>query len=719
MTLLRPGAQAPDVLGQPTRLVSIRSAGVAVIAIVNPDGLPRIVHWGREVEGVEHLDVSTVVVALEGQVSHSALDEPWPLTTMPTERDGWAGRPALAGHRAREPLFPGWRVDGFTSSEDRFGFVAEGGEMRLVSSFVLDTAGVLHVDHTVTNLGDNDVELAIVETTMPLDSAAQEVLDLTGRWSRERSPQRRPLNRGSFARESRRGRTGHDSPTLLAAGSRGFDDSSGQLWGVHLAWSGDSVYRVDDLPEGQSAIGVGELLRPGEIVLSPKQDFRAPTALFVWSDAGLDGLSQRMHASIRSRPSHRTNARPVILNTWEAVYFDHDLEKLSRLADVAASIGVERFVLDDGWFLGRRTDSAGLGDWTVDPSVWPDGLRPLVDHVRDAGMEFGLWVEPEMINLDSELARLHPDWILEARPALGREWRGQHVLDLARTEVVSYLFAALNALIVEYEVAYLKWDHNRDLLEAVHNSTAGVDAHTRGAYALLDQLRDAHPDLEIESCASGGARVDLGILERTDRVWASDTNDPVERTSIQRWTEFLLPPELIGSHVGPTRAHTTGRSSDLDFQLATSLLSWPGIERDITECSEDELDALRNWIILYKRIRDLIRSGTVTHSAPDDGSLLTGIVAQDSQRAIYRLSRTATSDNAIPPAIRFPGLRADAMYSVTLPPELRPPRMLDRKAPQWLASPPDQLSGGFLATIGLQAPLLAPGQALVVEILAI
>src|SRR5215216_6486130 len=239
--------------------------------------------------------------------------------------------------------------------------------------------------------------------TLPVPAAAAEILDLTGRWCRERHPQRRPFDHGTWLREQRRGRTGHDAPLLLVAGTPGFSWRSGEVWGVHLAWSGNSVWRADRPVDGVATLGAGELLEPGEEAGDP------PWLYAVWSDRGLDGLSARLHELIRARPSHPRRPRPVVLNTWEAVYFDHRLDRLTELADVAALIGVERFVLDDGWFRGRRDDTAGLGDWYVDEDVWPSGLHPLVSHVRGLGMEFGLWVEPEMVNLNSDIARAHPD----------------------------------------------------------------------------------------------------------------------------------------------------------------------------------------------------------------------------------------------------------------------------------------------------------------------
>ena len=280
-----------------------------------------------------------------------------------------------------------------------------------------------------------------------------------------------------------------------------------------------------------------------------------------WGD-GLTELSHRFHDEWRQRPQHPRRPRPVTLNTWEAVYFDHTLEKLTALADAAAGVGVERFVLDDGWFTGRRDDTAGLGDWFVDDAVWPTGLHPLVDHVTALGMEFGLWVEPEMVNPDSDLARAHPDWILRGRMSLPPAARQQQVLDLAHPEAYAYVAGRLHALLDEYPIAYLKWDHNRDLVDAGTGpgGVARVREQTLAVYRLLDELKSARPGLEIESCASGGARVDLGILDRTDRIWTSDSLDPIERLANQRYTALVVPPELMGMHLTSPVVHSSGRT---------------------------------------------------------------------------------------------------------------------------------------------------------------
>ncbi|WP_081687146.1 alpha-galactosidase [Glycomyces tenuis] len=700
------------------RIRILRAAGVAVVVNVPERGLPEVLHWGRDLGGLDADELEQLRLARARPVSPSALDEPWPLTVLPGEQDGWEGRPGFSAHRARQAQYPQWNIIEAHSTADSLRLISTADGLDLTTTFSLDLAGVLRVDHEVTNASDTSLALAALESVVPVDDRAAEVLDFTGRWTRERVPQHRTLTAGSHVRETRRGRTGHDSPFVTALGTPGFTSSTGELWAVHLAWSGDAVYRYDALPEARTLLGAGPLLRPGEIELAPGESFRTPASVFVWSDRGTDGIGSRLHRSLRARSSHPRRPRPVVLNTWEAVYFHHDLGRLEALADTAAEIGVERFVLDDGWFRGRRDDSAGLGDWSVDPQVWPEGLHPIVRKVRSLGMEFGLWFEPEMVNPDSDLAREHPEWLLQPLGTGVRAWRNQYVLDLSRPEAFEYLLESISAIVGEYRLDYIKWDQNRDLIEAVHDGRANVHRHTEAVYRLLDRLRKRHPDLEIESCASGGARVDLGILDRTDRIWASDTNDPIERLAIQRWTELLLPLELIGSHIGPPVTHTTRRATSLDFRIAVALFGSAGIEWDVTSCTPDELKVLREGIACYRRLRGLLHSGELVHpDTGDAGTTATAVIAQDRARALVRIARHATGDRALAPTLRVPRLDPAGRYTVAPVPELPVPRGLDDVAPPWLGHGELRLPGLALAEVGLQMPLLAPGEALVLELI--
>ncbi|MEZ5226549.1 MAG: alpha-galactosidase [Acidimicrobiales bacterium] len=315
---------------------------------------------------------------------------------------------------------------------------------------------------------------------MPFPAHAEELLSLEGRWCREFQP-RRSAFAGTTVIENRSGRSSQFTVPAMFAGARSFGEHLGEVWGVQLAWSGNYELAAQELPDGRRHLQAGELLDPGEVVLATGEGYQAPDVVVAWSEAGLSPASQGFHAEVRRRlPS--SGVRPVLMNTWEAVYFDHDLDTLVALADVAAEVGVERFVLDDGWFGGRRSDHAGLGDWWVSPDVWPEGLRPIIDHVRSLGMEFGLWVEPEMVNPDSDLYRAHPEWVLATdgyEPLLGRH---QLVLDLGRDEVRTYLYDALHALLSDNDIAYLKWDMNRDVVQGSNaEGRAGTHDHIRAS----------------------------------------------------------------------------------------------------------------------------------------------------------------------------------------------------------------------------------------------
>jgi alpha-galactosidase len=705
--------------------VVFAAAGMALVIDLKEQTLPVVRHWGADIGPVTDDDAQNLIRAGTPGHEQATVDAPVHLPLLPAQSDGWLGRPGISGHRSGQ--YPHLRLVPTVAAEVTMD-PAGGG--RLVASAAdteagvavrveleLTPQGVLKVRQAVTNTGADTYTLDGVLCQLPLPEQSIELLHMDGRWCRERAPERLPFPHGTFARESRRGRTGHDATLLLIAGTPGFSFRAGEVWGVHAGWSGNHVHLAQRFPEYEPTLGAGELLLPGEVRLLPGDSYETPTVYFTYSANGLDGLSESLHSYVRARPSHPVTQRPVVLNTWEAVYFDHRLDRLTALAKVAADVGVERFVLDDGWFMHRRDDHAGLGDWYVDPAVWPDGLHPLTDRVRGLGMRFGLWVEPEMINPDSDLARAHPEWMLVApgRPALPA--RRQQVLDVARPEVYAYLLERLDSLVTEYAIEYLKWDHNRDLLEAVHDGAAGVHAQTKAVYRLLDELRARHPGLEIESCSSGGARVDLGILERTDRVWGSDTNDPLERQSIQRWTGLLIPPELVGGHVGPPDTHTTGRTTRLSFRYVTALFGHAGIEWDITGCNADELTELSRWIEAYKRLRPLLHSGrTVRADHPDPHTWLHGVVAQDGSAAVFACAQLTTSPAVIPARLRFPGLDPDARYEVRLCPDLDPPLWTSLALPPWLTGDPVTLTGRALATYGLTSPGLLPEDAFVLEL---
>lgn len=689
--------------------------------------LPAVLHWGADLGTLSDADLSGLRCAAIPAVPHSSADVPRWLTVAPGGHDAWQGTPALALHRSGVVQYPRWSQVSVDSTE--FGAVVSASDSELGISWStelrLEIGGSLRVRQSVHNAVDSPLTVDAVMTLMPLPDTATELLDTTGRHCRERTPQRRRFDHGSVVRSSRRGRTGHDATLVLTAGSDGFGFRRGEVWGVHTAWSGDHVHLAERLPEraGQASavIGGGELLAPGETVLAAGEFYVSPWVHFVYSAAGLDGSAHSLHRWLRSRSSHPTSPRPVVLNVWEGVYFDHDLDRLRGIADIAAQVGVERFVLDDGWFRHRRDDTAGLGDWQVDSDVWPNGLAPLFDHVRTLGMSPGLWFEPEMVNLDSDIARTHPDWLLAAPGRIPLEWRHQHVLDLTRNDVFDYLLSAIDTVLSNEGPDYVKWDHNRDLILAVDTAGhAAVHSQTVAFYRLLDELRSRHPAVEFESCASGGARIDLEVLEHTDRVWASDTNDPLERQRIQRWTTQLIPPELIGSHVGPQIAHTSGRWSTLQFRCLTALFGHAGLEMDIAELAADDLAYLTSWTTIYKELRPLLHTGDVVRADhPDPSVWVHGVVASDGSAAAYSVVRMDTSPEDRTDRVRLPGLDATGRYRVEFEHALSD---LGHgiELPQWIsAGGVLELTGSALAHAGVALPVLFPQTGVLLRVQAV
>ncbi|HSO64870.1 MAG TPA: alpha-galactosidase [Ornithinibacter sp.] len=714
----------------PTTIV-LRGGGTALVLAQDGRGLPFVLHWGADLPDGAVADLSLVTGP---PVAQNQLDEPWDLTVLPTSGDGWLGTPAYAAHREGGHAAPRWAA---TLEERAGGAVVTGTAsdvgVRVEIRYRLDEHGVLVVEQALTNLSEADapLEVASLRALLPLPARADEVLDLTGRWCRERSPQRRRLTDGTWLRTGRHGRTGHDATLLMVCGTAGFGFRSGEVWAAHVAWSGNHEHLAEHLPEGAgrhaAVLGGGESLAAGEVRLGPGETYAAPPVVFVHSTGGLDGLTRALVRHQRAADGYRSSPRPLVLNTWEAVYFDTDLDHLRRLADTGASIGVERFVLDDGWFGSRRDDHRGLGDWHVSPEVWPDGLGPLVDHVKGLGMEFGLWFEPEMVNLDSDVVRAHPDWVLGPVAGVPAASRRQHVLDLANPDAFDHVLTSMSGIVGEYGVDFVKWDHNRDLHEAVRTDATGVDraavhAQTLAAYRLFDELRRRHPGLEIESCSSGGARVDLGVLARTDRVWTSDCNDALERVAIQRWTGLLVPPERMGAHVGPPRAHTTHRQLDLSLRMLVALGGHAGLEWDITTCSPDELEVLRRWSGLYRELRQLLHGGDavrVDHGA--DSLVVGGVVAPDRSAAVFTVVSVATGTGVSPGAVPLPGLDPDRVYLVRVRDEAGLPAVVQAAPPSWWDGAVDGgvwAGGAALGAVGLALPVLAPAQGFLLHLTA-
>jgi alpha-galactosidase len=610
------GSGKANLLQQQAKWLILHGRGCSAVLEYYDDEAPLWRYWGvRLPDGV------TPDAPLRSQRPTPTFSPQFdqPLSVFPGQGLGWYGEPALKAHRAgKDWTFQATRCsvqqDGSSALVLLHDAIAD---IEVTLKLMLDdNSDVLVLSSSLCNRGDGVLDVQwLASGVVPLPQDACSVRSFAGWHNDEFLELTDVLGRSQWRRENRRGLTSHDcfpGAVVMAAGA---------VYGAQLAWSGNHIQTIDWIDDGRWQWQMGEGLVAGELRLAPGERFEAPEMLATCAPDA-NGVAQNFHSYMRkciTWPGGTMKPRPVQVNTWEGFYFIHDESALRELADASASIGIERFVLDDGWFAGRNNDRSSLGDWWADPRKYPDGLKPLADHVTHLGMEFGLWIEPEMVNPDSALYRRHPDWALgiEGRPMMTA--RNQLVLDMRRDDVRDYLFEKIAALLDELPISYLKWDHNRDLNAAGHS--AAFRAQVQGSYALLDRLRSAYPHVEIESCAAGGGRIDAGIMRHTHRFWISDNIDAVSRVSIQRGFLQFMPPEVMGAHVGASPAHATGRQQSMEFRCGVAMPGHFGVELDIRKLEEQDRTSLTQWIANYKTHRDLLHNGKMWQGEAADGLL--------------------------------------------------------------------------------------------------
>ncbi len=574
-------------------------------------------HWGARLPP----DVVAGPGPAERPVPTFSLDAPLPFTILPAFGLGWFGQSALLAHRDGRDFAQGFDAVAVVEQGDALACTLDDAVagIRIRLDLRLDPeTDVLEIRTRLTNSGAGVLDVQwLAAATLPLPAGISAVRHFTGRHNREFAEQTDALGHFIWLRENRHGISSHGHFPGAVVLAPGTGDHAGPAWGAQLAWSGNHRQLIERLDDGRSQWQLGGWLAPGEGRLAPGETLESPAVLACFSPHGLGGVGRAFHAAVRARQA-RPGPRPVLINSWEGFYFDHDPARMMALADAAAAIGVERFVLDDGWFAGRDDDRTSLGDWRVDGRKYPEGLRPLADHVRGLGMEFGLWVEPEMVSPNSDLFRAHPDWALQLVGRQQATGRNQLVLDLTRPAVTDHLFSALSGLVADLGVAYLKWDHNRDLAPAADAAgRAAYRGQVAATWALIDRLRAAHPGLEIESCAGGGGRIDAGMAARVQRFWASDCIDARQRIGLQRGFLQFLPPEMLGAHIGAERCHTTGRRFTLGFQALVATQGHLGLEFDLTRLDAAQRADLAGWIAFYKQHRHLLHGTVWTGTAPD------------------------------------------------------------------------------------------------------
>lgn len=681
---------------------------------------PAIAYFGGRVSGVN----VQMLERLDRHEAPASLPVEPAVTLSPSVGMGYLGHPGLAAHRQHDQ----WQLDPtlvtceVSESELNFVSVCDNLFVEVTHCLRLDNkTGVLAVTASLRNL-DPLTRLTVDQCliTAPIQDHLTEASELTGRWGYELQQNRFQLPHSSIVRENRTGRTSHHLHPSLRLLASNTSMGSGDALDMQIAWSGNHAIRVEQLADGRRVMQLGELFEAGELELEPGERYTTPQCLLCFSDTGINGLSDQWHRFIRNSydtpaPSS-TTTRPVQLNTWEACYFDINEATTIELIDQAATLGIERFVLDDGWFRGRNNDQTSLGDWHIDEEKFPVGLEPIAAYCGEKGLEFGLWIEPEMVSRDSDLYRAHPEWVLGFSDRSLIESRNQLVLDLGRKEVTSYLFKSISALLSEIPIHYLKWDMNRDIHQ-MENSKGHKAVHkqTLALYALMARVRECFPHVALESCASGGGRIDLGVLEHATRFWPSDTNDALDRIRVQTGFLSMLPPELMGSHVGPSPCHLTGRQHTMAFRAGVALWGHMGVEADIRSLDEAERSTLEAAITLHKKHRLLLHRGRYIEHEPCEEQVAWSVISEGQTESLSAVALLQTPSRAFPKRMRLRGLDASRQYRVEL---VWPQDLSDKQTSYRDQLHSATLGGDWLQQVGIALPIMRPENILIFHLSA-
>lgn len=694
--------------------------------LVNLTQGAEIIYWGNKLT----LTPPERCLSLDRPVPFGRLDCDVPLTLFPDSGSGVFSSPALEGHRNGQDWSPVFTIQSVEHDEHSLRLVSHDPVARLclLTELTIDPlSDIVAVRHTLNNESEEPFTVNRLATTLPLPMRAIECLSFYGRWVNEFQQHRHILMHGGFQQENRRGRTSHEHYPALIIGTKGFDEQHGEVWGAHLAWSGNHRMRVDVKADGRRFLQAEALYYPGEICLQKDERITTPWLYTTYCADGLNGMSHQFHQFVREHiltfPQRRNyqTCRPVHLNTWEGIYFEHDPDYIMCMATEAAKMGVERFIIDDGWFKGRCNDRAALGDWYLDKQKYPDGLQPVIEHVKAMGMEFGIWVEPEMISKDSDLYRQHPDWLMELDGYEQPTGRNQYLIDLQNPDAFAYLLERLDDLLSRYDIAYLKWDMNRETVQPAHHGQACQTRQVQNVYRLMDELKTRHPHIEIESCAAGGGRIDYEILKRVQRFWPSDNNDALKRQEIQSGFSYFFPPEVMGSHIGARHCHATRRVSDIDFRGITALFGHMGIELDPIKESDEEKAGFAKYIALHKQYRNLLHSGITYRIESDDqqAQKIHAVITPDAKHALVMVAQLDMPTYAHSGTLRIPGLIAQTQYRVNV---IAHPNNfhngLVNKQPVWSLAGIVS-SGEWLRQVGLAMPILDPTTAILIDISAL
>lgn len=659
---------------------------------VDEDGRLLNLHWGARVpDGALSPDFSHYPTLASFDPRTNAL--PWEL---PTRGSGWYGEPAVAATNAKgddmvqltyvsHAIYMGKnRLPGLPATFARREGDAETLEIELMDRLtglrvtavygVFERTGAITRSLRLKNESGENMQInGVLSASAPVHGSGYDVIHLKGAWARERHVMRQTQGEGEYRIFSQRGASGHEANPFLALCEKSATEFSGEVWAVSLVYSGsfEALSYVNNTENSRLSIG----LNPDVFTwkLEPGETFVSPEAAMVYSPDGLNGMSHafhRLYSENLMRSKWFERDRPILINNWEATYFNFNEEKILQIARRAKELGVEMLVLDDGWFGKRNTDNCSLGDWVVNPEKLPGGLNGLSDRLHDLGLKFGLWFEPEMISPDSDLYRAHPDWCLHVDGRARVEMRNQLILDLSRKEVQDYIIESVSAVLESARIEYVKWDMNRNMTEPFSGAqTPERQKETQhrymlGLYRVLEEITARFPEILFESCSGGGGRFDPGMLYYMPQTWTSDDSDAVERMFIQYGTSFVYPPCAMGAHVSAVPNHQTGRTTAMQTRGDVALGGNFGFELDLSQLSDADAETVRRLIEREKQVRTLVRTGEFTRllSPFDHPYAAWQFRARDNSEALicaYRLMTRPATPHLL---LRASGLDESAVY---------------------------------------------------------
>lgn len=691
-----------------TRVFRLDGGNVTYAFRVAGDGLLQSVYFGSRLRGGDPIDAPDARGLSGFDVAANV---------VPQEYAGWGG--GLFAEPALKVAFPDGNRDlvlKYASHRlETDGITVELRDIQrpvtVTLRYSIDRAtGILGRSALIRNAGTTDlrVDQAMAATYVLPVSHDYRLHFLTGRWVAEWTRQDRPITAGATVLESRRGSTGSENNPWFAITTDGrTTEESGPVWFGALAWSGSHRISINQDVAGRTRVTGGYNSFDFAYRLAPGETLETPVFYAGHSEGGMGEASRLFHRFERNRILPKDGGRPplrkVLYNSWEATEFKVDEPGQMALAEKAAKIGVERFVMDDGWFGARNDDKAGLGDWTVNRTKFPNGLKPLIDRVNALGMEFGLWVEPEMVNADSDLYRAHPDWVINFAGRPRTEGRNQMVLNLARRDVRDHILTVLDTLLRENRITFLKWDYNRNWSEPGWPAMPPADQqklhvdYVRNLYFILAELRRRHPGLEIESCSGGGGRIDLGIMALTDQVWPSDNTDPVDRMLIQDGFTQAYAPGTMMAWVTDSPNYVNKRATPLEFRFLSAMQGGLGIGTNLNHWADADFATATRYIATYKRIRETVLRGDlyrIVRPTPGNPASTTLYVAADRAQAALFVMVHGTQRLDPREPVRLRGLDPAASYRIE--------RMDGGALP---AGTPTTASGDYWMGRGLDVPL--------------